>query len=71
MDEYCEQKGASYKNYNLTIRKWGIDRAREVAQPKAPPGKKEYFNRYNDFPQREDVYTDDLVERWNMAAYGQ
>ena len=24
VDEYCEEKGKSYKNYNLTLRKWGI-----------------------------------------------
>lgn len=29
VDEYCEMNGKSYKNYALTIRKWGITRARE------------------------------------------
>lgn len=29
VDEYCEQSGKTYKNYNLAIRKWGIDRARK------------------------------------------
>lgn len=24
VDEYCEEKGKTYKNYNLTLRKWGI-----------------------------------------------
>lgn len=28
VDEYCETSGKTYKNYNLAIRKWGIDRAR-------------------------------------------
>lgn len=25
VDEYCEEYGKKYSNYNLTIRKWGID----------------------------------------------
>lgn len=29
VDEYCEQSGKTYKNYNLAIRKWGIERARK------------------------------------------
>lgn len=29
VDEYCEMNGKSYKNYALTIRKWGITSARE------------------------------------------
>lgn len=24
VDEYCEEKGKTYKNYNLVLRKWGI-----------------------------------------------
>lgn len=29
VDEYCEMSKKRYANYNLAIRKWGIDRARE------------------------------------------
>ena len=25
VDEYCQEKGKTYKDYNLTLRKWGID----------------------------------------------
>lgn len=32
VDEYCEQTGKHYKNYNLTIRKWGIKSVKE-SQP--------------------------------------
>lgn len=38
VDEYCEQHGKTYKNYNLTLRKWGFEKtvklsdfAKEVA----------------------------------------
>lgn len=33
VDEYCETSGKTYKNYNLAIRKWGIDRARGEPRP--------------------------------------
>lgn len=72
VDEYCEQKGTSYKNYNLTIRKWGIERAREENQPKAPPEKGqryEYHNRYNDFPQRDNDY-DKIQDDWIRKSFG-
>ena len=29
VDEYCQQTGKRYKDYNLTIRKWGINSAKE------------------------------------------
>lgn len=29
VDEYCETTGKTYKNYNLPIRKWGINSAKE------------------------------------------
>ena len=29
VDEYCEQSGKSYKNYNLTLRKWGFEGLKE------------------------------------------
>lgn len=29
VDEYCETSGKTYKNYNLVIRRWGIDRAKQ------------------------------------------
>lgn len=35
VDEYCETSGKTYKNYNLVIRRWGIDRAKEDARGKA------------------------------------
>lgn len=74
VDEQIQLKGSKYKDHNLAIRKWGIDAAREKLQPKraAPPGKpaqKEYYNRYNDFPQR-DTYTDEFAEKWNIACFG-
>jgi hypothetical protein len=29
VDEYCQEKGKTYKDYNLTIRRWGINAANE------------------------------------------
>lgn len=28
VDEYCQTSGKTYKDYNLVLRKWGIDRAK-------------------------------------------
>lgn len=33
VDEYCQTSGKTYKDYNLVLRKWGIDRAKK-AEPK-------------------------------------
>lgn len=35
VDEYCQKKGKTYKDYNLVLRDWGID------APKLPPKKEE------------------------------
>ena len=35
VDEYCEEKGKTYKNYNLTLRKWGI-KASPLPKNKVP-----------------------------------
>lgn len=52
VDEYCEKSGKRYKNYNLVIRDWGLNRARELLRSKAPPGN----NRFHNFAQRENDY---------------
>jgi predicted phage replisome organizer len=36
VDEYCEEKGKTYKNYNLTLRKWGI-KSRPLPKHDLPP----------------------------------
>lgn len=67
VDEQVQLKGTKYKDHNLAIRKWGIDAARE---PKAPPGKtRQYHNRYNDFPQRDNDY-DKIQEDWIRKSFG-
>ena len=38
VDEYCQQNGKTYKDYNLAIRRWGIDAAnrnRKETEPKS------------------------------------
>lgn len=35
VDEYVESSGKKYKNYNLTIRKWGIESARKEEEKNA------------------------------------
>lgn len=35
VDEYCQQYGKSYKDYNLTLRKWGI-KSPKLAKPTEP-----------------------------------
>lgn len=35
VDEYVESSGKKYKNYNLTIRKWGIESARKEEEKSA------------------------------------
>ena len=30
VDKYCQETGKTYKDYNLTIRRWGIDAAKKV-----------------------------------------
>ena len=39
VDEYCERSGKNYKNYNLVLRKWGIDEAKKQikTQERASP----------------------------------
>ena len=39
VDEYCEQSGKTYKNYNLTIRKWGLEGFQKL--PKVEPPKED------------------------------
>lgn len=43
VDDYCQQFGRTYKDYNLTIRKWGITAAR---QPNARSGTTNKFNQF-------------------------
>lgn len=60
VDEYCQQYGKSYKDYNLTLRKWGI---------KAPKlSKTEPITGFVDVPQEEDELTDE--EFFNMVENG-
>lgn len=33
VDEYCQTSGKTYKDYNLVIRNWGIERARRGGKP--------------------------------------
>lgn len=68
VDDQVQLKGTKYKDHNLAIRKWGIDAAREKAG-KAPPGKAEYHNRYNDFPQRDNDY-DKIQDDWIRKSFG-
>lgn len=44
VDEYCQQYGKSYKDYNLTLRKWGI-KSPKIEQPK----KNDVNDRYADY----------------------
>lgn len=40
VDEYCETSGKRYKNYNLVIRKWGIQQAQKGrSSPARSPGR--------------------------------
>ena len=63
VDEYCETSGKRYQNYNLVIRKWGVERAKGQ---RAAPG---YKNRYNDFPQRDNDYQQ-IQEDWIRSQFG-
>lgn len=42
VDNYCEMSGKRYKNYNLVIRSWGMDRAKQDQQKK--PEKKSIYD---------------------------
>lgn len=33
VDKYCQETGKTYKDYNLTIRRWGIDAAKKEKEP--------------------------------------
>lgn len=67
VDEQVQLKGTKYKDFNLAIRKWGIKAAKESS---APPGKvRQYRNRYNDFPQRNNDY-DKIQDDWIRASFG-
>lgn len=33
VDKYCQETGKTYKDYNLTIRRWGIDAAKKNKEP--------------------------------------
>lgn len=57
VDEYCQTSGKKYKDYNLVLRNWGIDRARRGSQPKTNSFAAIKQNNY-DFAQLER----DLVE---------
>lgn len=46
VDEYCEEHGKSYKNYNLTIRKW-------ISNDKSKPVQQGKQSRFNAYKQRE------------------
>jgi len=37
VDEYCQQYGKSYKDYNLTLRKWGFDGINNKSGKKTSP----------------------------------
>ena len=37
VDEYCQQYGKTYADYNLTIRKWGIDERVKAQKKQSPP----------------------------------
>lgn len=43
VDEYCQQYGKSYKDYNLTLRKWGIKTPKNVQPKPATVTPKENF----------------------------
>lgn len=67
VDEQVQLKGTKYKDFNLAIRKWGIKAAKESS---APPGKiRQYHNRYNDFPQRDNDYQQ-IQDDWIRAQFG-
>lgn len=38
VDEYCESSGKRYKNYNLTLRKWGIKEGKVRVENGVPDG---------------------------------
>jgi len=40
VDEYCQEHGKKYKDYNLTLRKWGI-KAQKIIKEKEEPKKEE------------------------------
>lgn len=55
VDEYCEEKGKTYKNYNLTLRKWGIKsqplpkrKPEEVADPDEEARQKAWEEGFHD-----------------------
>lgn len=43
VDEYCQEHGKSYKDYNLTLRKWGITAPKitKTKPPEKPPDEEE------------------------------
>ena len=55
VDEYCEEKGKTYKNYNLTLRKWGIksqplpkNKQAEVIDPEEEARRKAWEEGFHD-----------------------
>lgn len=69
VDEHCQLNGKTYRDYNLALRKWGIDAYKESMEKKQNRSSPKYHNRYNDFPQRNNDYKQ-IEEEWIRRAFG-
>lgn len=54
VDNYCQESGKRYSDYNLTIRRWGVEEDKKTEKPKPQ-------NKFNNFSGRQ--YDTDSLER--------